>query len=383
MRSIYLDFGSTTPVAASVRDSMLPFLSEFYGHPSSSHWFGRAAQEALEDSRSSLSCLLGSHPSEIVFTSGGTESVNLAILGAATNVERIKPNEPHHIITTILEHACVLRTIEHLARRGWEVTLIGCDASGLVQVDEFQAAVRPHTRLASVIHASHLLGTIQPIAKISEICQIEDIVLHTDAAQSVGKIECLVDELGVDLLSFSGHKFYAPKGVGGLYVRFGVDLDPIMCGDGNESGLRPGTENVPHIVALGQAAKLVQSGAESSGNRLAEMCELFHTQLEKTLGQPIRILGQQAPRLPQMLTLLIPGVPAQALQHRIPEICFGQLERANIKLGQQPVQSIHNSLGLTEQQASELIRVSIGWTTSEEELRQAVQLIGAACDSLR
>ena len=381
MRSIFLDFCSTTPIAASVRESMLPFLGEFYGHPSSAHWFGRAAQEAIEDSRSNVACLLGCHPSEVIYTSGGTEGVNLGLIGAARALERAMPDEKWHLITTVLEHMAVRKCVEHLEQTGWEVTVIGCDANGVVRADDFKAAIRPNTVLASVIHASHQFGTIQPLATISELCMAEDIVLHTDAAQSVGKITVDIETLGVDLLSFSGHKFYAPKGIGGLFVRMGTAVEPILYGEGNEGGLRPGTENVPHIVGLGQAAKLLMTGAESSVDRLSQIRDRFHHQLESLLGVPLRVHGERATRLPHVLSFELPGVTAQALQQRLPEICFGP---TGIILDSPSARRWNSfaAMGLSEHQAARALRVSIGWTTSEEELQQALQLIAAAHDGL-
>lgn len=381
MRSIFLDFCSTTPIAASVRESMLPFLSEFYGHPSSAHWFGRAAQEAIEDSRSNVACLLGCHPSEVIYTSGGTEGVNLALIGTARAIERSMPDEKLHLITTVLEHMAVRKCVEHLEQRGWEVSVIGCDANGIIRLDDFKAAIRPNTVLASVIHASHQFGTIQPVDAVAELCMANDVVLHTDAAQSVGKVVIDIERLGVDLLSFSGHKFYAPKGIGGLFVRMGVAVEPILFGEGNEGGLRPGTENVPHIVGLGQAAKLLMTGAESSADRLAQIRDRFHHQLESLLGVALNVFGERATRLPHVLCFELPGVTAQALQQRLPEICFGPtgvgLDSPSAKRW-----NSFEAMGLSKQQAARALRVSIGWTTSEEELQQALQLIAAAHDGL-
>lgn len=381
MRSIFLDFCSTTPIAASVRESMLPFLGEFYGHPSSAHWFGRAAQEAIEDSRSNVACLLGCHPSEVIYTSGGTEGVNLALIGTARALQRALPNEKWHLITTVLEHMAVRKCVEHLEQNGWEVTVIGCDAHGVIRPDDFKAAIRPNTVLASVIHASHQFGTIQPLPTISEMCVAEDIILHTDAAQSVGKIPVDIEILGVDLLSFSGHKLYAPKGIGGLFVRMGTTVEPILFGEGNEGGLRPGTENVPHIVGLGQAAKLLMTGAESSADRLAQIRDRFHHQLESLLGVPLKVHGERATRLPHVLSFELPGVTSQALQQRLPEICFGP---TGVVLDPPSAKRWNSfaAMGLSDQQAARALRVSIGWTTSEEELQQALQLIAAAHDGL-
>lgn len=380
MQSIYLDYSTTTPIAASVRESMLPFLSEFYGHPSSCHWYGRAAQEAIEDARSNLGALLGCHPSEIIFTSGGTESVNLALLGVARAVSRNIPDLKPHLITSQLEHCCVKLTAAQLKKEGWEVSLVGCDRQGVICLDELEKAVQPNTRLISIIHASHRIGTIQPIEHVSELCHQHDILLHTDAAQSVGKIDCHVDRLGVDLLSLSGHKFFAPKGIGALYIRLGVPIEPVLYGEGCEAGLRAGTPNVPHIVGLGQAAKLAYEGLERSIDRTSRMRDNFHMQLQTLIGRAIPVHGVKAERVPGILSIELPGVTAQAIHQRLPEICFGPLipQHSNGRVGN----ATHSALGLTDQQSANTLLVSIGWSTSEDELNRALHLIASAYESL-
>ncbi len=382
MRSIYLDYCTTTPVAASVRDSMLPFLSEFYGHPSSSHWYGRAAQEAIEDARSKVASLLGCHPSEIVFTSGGTESVNLGLLGVARAITRNIPELIPHFITTSLEHTCVRQCAQQLEREGWQVSIVGCDRDGVVRVSELERAIRPNTRLVSVIHASHRIGTIQPIVDISEVCRLHDILLHTDAAQSVGKVECSIETLGVDLLSFSGHKIYAPKGIGALFIRLGVPIEPILFGEGCEAGIRPGTANVPHIVALGQSAKLAQAGLDATIDGISQLRDRFHRQLESLIGRVIPVHGALAPRVPGILSIELPGVSAAAMHERLPEICFGPAIPRNGRTSGRVVNPTHAAIGLSEQQSSNTLLISLGWTTSEDELQRALHLIAAAYDSL-
>ncbi len=382
MRSIYLDYNSTTPVASSVRDSILPFLSEFYGHPSSSHWQGRASQEAIEDARSNLATLLGCHPAEIVFTSGGTESINLALLGSARSIALTEPDLNPHLITTALEHAATQRCVEQLEQQGWEISIAECDNQGVVIADQVERLMRENTRLVNVIHANHHLGTIQPLARIAELCEDRDLLFHSDAAQSVGKIQCNVDELGVDLLSLSGHKFYAPKGIGALYVRLGVSLEPILCGDGNEGGLRPGTQNVAHIVALGQAAKLVMQGMESAADRLAELRDRFHAQLEHLLGMAIPVHGMRAARLPNSLSFELPNTRSVDLQQQIPEICFGPMLSPMFASGNGSPCSAYSAIGLTPDRIASTYRISLGWQTSEQEVEQSCQMIAAAYESL-
>lgn len=382
MRSIYLDYNTTTPIAASVRESMLPFLTEFFGHPSSAHWLGRASQEAIEDARSYTAALLGCHPAEVVFTSGGTESVNLAILGVARAVSASEPELTPHFITTELEHACTRRCAERLAQQGWEISVVGCDSQGVVRVEQIESLMRESTRLVSIVHANQEIGTIQPLRSIAEICHDRDILLHTDAAQTVGKIVCNVDALDVDLLSFSGHKFYAPKGIGGLYVKLGVLIEPILCGEGNEGGLRPGTENVPHIVALGNAAKLAIQGLESASDRLAELRDRFHSQLEHLLKVAIPVHGEKAERLPHALSFELPGVKSSQLQQKLPEICFGPLSGTSGSIGNGKMHAAYAAIGLTADRIAETIRLSLGWQTSEQEIDQACQMIAAAYESL-
>jgi cysteine desulfurase len=380
MRSIFLDFSTTTPIAASVRESMLPFLGELFGHPSCNHWLGRAADEAIEDARCNVSSLLGCHPSEIVFTSGGTESVNLGLLGVARAISGSLPDRPH-LICSVLEHAAVRLTAERLEREGWSISLIGCDEAGVVRLEELERSIRPSTRLVSVIHASHQIGTIQPIEEIAALCHERDILFHTDAAQTVGKIDCQVDNLGVDLLSFSGHKFYAPMGVGGLYSRLGVPIESILYGEGSEAGIRPGTPNVAAIVGLGQAAKLAQAGLVSSIDRVSELRDRLHAQLEGLIGRRLRIHGGAAKRLPGILCCELPGVTAEALQRKLPEICFGPSTPCNGR-ARSPVENTLVALGLSEQQIANSLRISLGWPTSEDEIQRAIHLIAAAYESL-
>ncbi len=382
MRTIYLDYSTTTPVAASVRESILPFLNEFYGHPSSDHWYGRAAQEAIEDARSSVAMLLGCHPSEIVFTSGGTESVNLGLLGVARAITHNIPELTPHFITTSLEHTCVRQCAAQLEREGWQVSVLGCDRNGLVRIDELEATIRDNTRLVSVIHASHRIGTIQPVEAIADVCHQRDILFHTDSAQAVGKVDFTVESLGVDMLSLSGHKIYAPKGIGVLYIRLGVPIEPILFGDGCEAGIRPGTANVPHIAGIGQAAKLAHAGLKSTIDGISGLRDRFHQQLESLIGRVIPVHGAAAPRVPGILSIELPNVSAEALQQRLPEICFGPAVLCNERTCGRVVNPTHAALGLTEQQSTNTLQLSLGWTTSEDELQRALHLIAAAYESL-
>ncbi|MFN3193929.1 MAG: cysteine desulfurase family protein [Aureliella sp.] len=381
MKTIYLDHSSSTPVAASVRDSMLPYLNEFYGHPSQSHWFGRASFEAIEDARSHVASLLGCHPSEIIFTSGGTESVNIGLLGIASAIQ--PAHKAPHLICSNLEHSCVAACVEHLEKLGWESSLVCCNEQGSIDVDELEKLIQPNTRLISIIHANHHFGSIQPIAEISDLCQEKDILLHTDAAQTIGKIPCNVDELGVDLLSLSGHKMFAPKGIGALYVRTGVPISPMLFGDGCEAGLRPGTANVPAIVGLGTAAKLVDAGLETTQRETADRRDRFIAQLEKCVGRPITIHAENGIRLPNLASFEIPGVASRDIRNLTPEICFGPCyESCQTGKSDLAHDSHLNPLGLSEESLASTLRIAIGWTTSEDELQKAAEMIASAYESL-
>lgn len=267
MRRIYMDHSATTPVAPEVLEAMLPYFREKYGNASSLHEFGREARDAVESAREKLASLIGASPDEIYFTSGGTESDNMALKGVALS------GRGKHIITTSIEHPAVLEVCRSLERMGFDVTYVPVDDQGIVDPGEIERAIRDDTVLISVMHANNEIGTIQPIEMIAEIASSRDILLHTDAVQTVGKIPVNVDRLGVDLLSISAHKFYGPKGVGALYVRKGTKIESILQGGGHERGLRSGTENVPGIVGLGRAAELASEIMEGEVERLTALRE--------------------------------------------------------------------------------------------------------------
>jgi len=384
MRTIYLDYNSSTPVAGSVRDAMQPFLGDFFADPSSSHWLGRASQEAVEDSRASVAKLLGCHPTEMVFTSGGTESINLALLGSASQIaSQLPSNAPKHLIISAFEHSAVTQCAEHLQQQGWGLTVIGCDKNGVIAVDDIENALRPATRLVSVMHSNHQVGTIQPVAQIAELCRSRDIVVHTDASQSIGKIRTLVEELNVDLLSFSGHKMYAPKGIGGLYVRAGVPLQPIMFGEGNESGLRPGSRNVPHIVGLGHAARLIDTALQDGADRMVELRDRFLARLEFELNQSLIVHARQAERLPNTLSIELPNMKSEQLLRHLPEICLGPVIDRDIEPSAPSRNPTLRALGLLAEAGQRTIRVSVGWQTTEEDVDRAAEMIASTVEVLR
>ncbi|MFA5729506.1 MAG: cysteine desulfurase family protein, partial [Candidatus Neomarinimicrobiota bacterium] len=255
MKPIYLDYNASTPLLPEVREAMLPWLKNGFGNPSSSHFYGQKSKQAIENARRQVADLLNCQPEEIIFTSGGSESNNLAVRGVA----ELHPGG--HIITSIIEHPAVLEVCRYLENNNFKVTYLPVTADGLVEVSAVAAAIRPDTFLITIMLANNEIGTLQAVREIAEIAHAHGILVHTDAAQAVGKMPVDVHELGVDLLSVAGHKMYAPKGVGALYISTGVRITPLFHGAGHEHGLRPGTENVLEIVGLGQAAEVFRSNS--------------------------------------------------------------------------------------------------------------------------
>jgi cysteine desulfurase len=282
---------------------MRPFLSEHFGNPSSQHWAGAPAKHAVEKARGQAAALLGCAPQEIVFTSGGTEANNHALKGAFFALRE----RGNHIITTQVEHPAVIQPCRFLDRLGAEVTYLPVDGTGMVHPDDVRKAITPRTILVSVMHANNEVGTIQPIAEISRITRERGVLLHTDAAQSVGKIPSKVAELGVDLLSVAGHKLYAPKGIGALYVRRGVQLEPFMHGAGHEAGRRAGTENVLLDVALGAVCELAAEDLESRSARLMKLRDYFYAGLRELFGNALHLNGHPTERLPNTLNVSFAG----------------------------------------------------------------------------
>ena len=375
MRQIYLDYNATTPIAPSVVEMMNPFLSGHYGNPSSSHSMGRAAKEAIEDSRVKVAGLLGCDRDEIVFTSGGTESNNLAIKGTML---QWAPKDAHLVISAI-EHPAVVAPAKFLERLGYEVTIVGCDAHGFVHPSSIEAALKPETKLVSVMHANNEIGTIQPIRQIAEICHGKGVLLHTDASQSVGKVLTYVDQLDVDLLTVACHKFYGPKGVGALFVREGVSIEPLLHGASHESGMRGGTENTPYIVGMGQAAHLAANCIDESSESMTKLRNRLNDHLAN--GIPgLQVNGLKAARLPNTLSVIFPGVSGQAILKRVPEICAstgsachssGLVSSATL-----------SAMGMSAEEMEGAVRFCVGWYSSEEEVDRAGNLLIDAWENL-
>ncbi|MGE0610390.1 MAG: cysteine desulfurase family protein [Pirellulales bacterium] len=374
MRTIYLDYNATTPLAPAVREAMQPYLDDRYGDPSSAHALGRACQEALSDARLRVAQLLGGQRDQIVFTSGGTESNNLAVKGVAL---QHAPAAGGHIVISAIEHPAVTEPARFLERLGYGLSIVGCDRRGVVDPRAVAATLRPDTVLVSVIHANHEIGVVQPIRQIAAICRERDILCHTDASQTVGKLPVSVDELGVDLLSLSGHKFHGPKGAGALYVRRGVGLEPLLHGTGQVAGLRAGTENVAAIVGLGRAAAMAARNLNDTVDRIARLRDRLHERLHEALGGRLAIIGSGADRLPNTLAVSVASGDAREILRRCPEVCASA---ESVGLGAMRISPTLAAMGISADIARGTLRLSLGWFTTEEEIDRAGSLLAAACE---
>ncbi|HOV81536.1 MAG TPA: cysteine desulfurase NifS [Methanothrix sp.] len=378
MNRIYMDHSATTPVDPQVLQAMLPYFSERFGNASSLHSFGLEAKEALEEAREKVAALLGAKAGEIVFTSGGTESDNLALKGIARkNRERGK-----HIITTSFEHPAVLETCRALGKEGFEVTYLPVTAGGLVDPAAVEAAIRPDTILISVMHANNEIGTIQPIEEIGRIAAERDIYLHTDAVQSAGKIPVDVDAMGVDLLSISAHKLYGPKGVGALYIRRGSNIASIVQGGGHELGLRSGTENIPGIVGLGRAAQLCLERMEEDGRRLSSLSSRLAGDVLQRVKESW-INGSMKRRLPGSLNFGFKYVEGESL------LLF--LDSRGVAVSTGSACSSHKlepshvllSLGLPHELCHGSLRITMGRSNTAEEVDYVADCIVEAVERFR
>jgi cysteine desulfurase len=369
---VYLDYNATTPVAPEVFEAMLPFLREHFGNPSSSHAFGRFPAQSVDRAREQVAALIGASSEEIVFTGCATEANNLALLGAAGAAA---PGRRHLVISAV-EHPAATAPAQHLAQRGWQVTVVPVDGTGRVSVDAVAEALRADTALVSVMHANNEVGTLQPIADIASITRPRGILLHTDAAQSAGKVSLNVDALGVDLLTLAGHKFYAPKGVGALYVRKGTPLAGVTFGAGQERGLRPGTENVSAIVGLGAAADLARRLLPSLAGDLRRLRDRLHRRLADAILE-LRLNGHPEFRLPNTLNVSFPGVSGRALLERCADDVAASVGSA-CHSEHDAVSGVLAAMGFDHLRAMGAVRLSVGRATTDADIdRAADSLIGA------
>ena len=375
-RPIYLDYNATTPHDPEVIEAIRPFLETEFGNPSSSHAYGQRAKGALDTARRQVAQMLNCKPGEVLFTSGGTESNNHAIIGAAHALRR----EGNHIITSTVEHPAVLEVCSYLAGKGFEITYLPVDSQGMVQVVELEKEIRPGTILITIMHANNEVGTVQPIAEIAALARSKQIVLHTDAAQSVGKINTDVDILGVDLLSVAGHKIYAPKGVGALYIRHPLVLGKFCHGAGQENGRRAGTENVLEVVGLGKACEIAARDLQKNMDHMRYLRDKLHRgwmgRLEK-----VRLNGHPERRLPNTLSLGFKGLGAERI---LEEISAEVAISAGAACHADAVEISHvlEAMAVPPVWAEATLRFSVGRMTTAKEIDKAIEVTAAAVKRL-
>ncbi|MFA7331849.1 MAG: cysteine desulfurase family protein [Candidatus Delongbacteria bacterium] len=363
---IYLDHNASTPLAPEVKAAMLPWLDGAVGNPSSGHAFGQACRAAVELARRQLAALLGCHPYDVLFTSGGTESNNWVLQGLARRFG------PCHMLVSAVEHPAVLEVCRFLAGQGVETTLLPVDEQCRVRVEDVERALRPDTRLLSVMLANNETGVLQPVAELAALCRARGILCHTDAAQVLGKLPVDVNALGVDLLSVAGHKLNAPKGVGALYLRGGVELPPLLYGAGHERGLRPGTENVLELVGLGAAARRFVEDGDGITAEQRRLRDRLEAELRARIPG-LRIHGEGAERLPNTISVYLPGRRVDDRLARCPELAASA--GAACHADSASPSHVLTAMGLPVEVAERTLRLSVGLGNTEEEMVQAAEML--------
>jgi cysteine desulfurase len=371
---IYLDYNATTPVDAAVLDAMLPYLRGEFGNPSSAHGLGSRAHDAVEAARAEVAALIGAAPDEVIFTSGGTEASNIAIRGAVRFDDRRRD-----IVTSTIEHPATEACCVFLEAEKHKVTRVAAETDGVIDPARIAAACDNKTALVTIIHAQNEIGTIQPIADIATAARRHGALIHVDAAQSVGKIAVNVKELGADLLSIAGHKLYAPKGVGVLYMRRGVELPPLLLGAGQERGRRPGTENVPYIVALGEACRIAGAMLERESKRLVGLSGDLFAMLKRDIPG-IVLVGHPTQRLPNTLNVLFPNASGRKVLEKCRRVMASTGSACHAD-SEEP-SAILTTLGIVRDNALGAVRLSLGRGTTKENVADAVADLAAAWRSV-
>ena len=379
MNPIYLDYNATTPLDPAVVEAMLPYLQTHFGNPSSSHAYGKRAHDAVEQARSRVAAMLGAQPDEIIFTSGGTEASNHALKGVAfARMQGLfgrlfgSASRPH-LVTSAVEHPATLQPCAFLKGLGCSITILPVDRRGVVELDALRKSLRGGAAVVSIMHANNEVGTLQPVAEIARLAREVGALVHTDAAQSLGKLPVNVDDLSVDLLSVAGHKLYAPKGVGALYVRRGVKLEPFMHGAGHESGRRAGTENVPYVVGLGAACEVARAGLSEATARLRHLRDRLWERLRAALGDRVVLNGHPEQRLPNTLNVNFVGHVGAELLQRVPEIAASTGSACHDgQVSQSPVLC---AMGVPPELGKGAVRLSVGRFTTEDEVDRAAALV--------
>jgi cysteine desulfurase len=365
--TIYLDYNASTPLLPEALDAMLPFLRDRFGNPSSSHVFGRTMREAVEKARAQVAALVGSNADEIVFTSGGTEANNLAIRGVAEALR-----DRREIVTSVIEHPAVAAPCAWLERHGWRITRARVDGAGRVDMKEVVAALGGQTALVTIVHANNETGVLQPIQAVAEAAHQKGALVHTDAAQSIGKVSVDVGALRADLLSIVGHKLYGPQGVGALYVRRGTPLEPLVLGARHERGLRPGTENVASIVGLGVACERARLDLASESSRLRDLRDRLWQELHDAVPG-LALNGQEAERLPNTLSVRFPGVSGSVLLEATPSVAASAGSACHA--GEERASPVVVAMNVPPREALGTVRLTLGRGSTDTDIRRAAQVL--------
>ena len=376
---VYFDYNATTPLAPEVAEAMTRALRDQFGNASSVHHFGQQAKAAMDEARSAVAALLNADPSEIVFTSGGTESDNFAIRGAA---EALEPTGRRHLIASAIEHEAVLNTLKALARRGWRTTLLPVDQSGIVSPDRLREIITDDTALVSVMHANNEIGTIQPVAELAAIAHERGALMHTDAVQSAGKIPVDVRALGVDLLSLSAHKFNGPKGAGALWIKRGTRMQPILTGGRHERSRRAGTENVPALVGLGVAAQLAASKMSAEAARVGALRDRLEERIVRDVGGTA-VNGTRSSRVPNTTNISFDRVEAESLLIALDLEGVAVSTGSACSSGTLEPSHVLRAMGFSAHRAQNSLRFSLGMFSTEEEVDRVASLLPAIVEKLR
>ncbi|HEY0284607.1 MAG TPA: cysteine desulfurase family protein [Vicinamibacterales bacterium] len=376
---IYLDHNATTPVDPAAADAMMRALKDLFGNASSVHYYGQQAKAAIDDARSSVAALLGAEPSEIIFTSGGTEADNFAIRGAA---EALELTGRKHLITSGIEHEAVLNTFKALAKRGWRTTVLPLDASGIVSPDRLREAMTDDTALVSIMHANNEIGTIQPIAELAAIAHLHGALYHTDAVQSAGKIPVNVRALGVDLLSVSAHKFYGPKGIGALWSKRGVRLSPFLSGGKQERNRRAGTENVPGAIGMGIAATHAAQKMDADGARLSALRDRLENGILSSVTNTA-VNGSRDARVPNTTNISFDRIEAESLLIALDLEGVAVSTGSACSSGTLEPSHVLKAMNLSSHRAQNSIRFSLGGSNTEEQIDRVIEILPRVVTKLR
>jgi cysteine desulfurase len=378
MRRIYMDHNATTPLHPDVLDTMRPFLTTKFGNASSIHSFGRETRVAVDEAREIVAQSLGAKPSEIFFTSGGTESDNLAIKGSIY----VTGKNDHHIVSSNIEHHAVLHTCQYLEKEGFQVTYVSVNTYGTVNPDEVAEAITDHTTLVTIMHANNEVGSLQPIKEIGTICKEKGVFFHTDAVQSFGKIPIDVNDVNVDFLSLSGHKLYGPKGIGALYIRKGKRITPLFHGGSHERNRRPGTENVAGIVGFGKAIQIAMESMESEAKKLSELRDTLMDRLAEKI-EHIHLNGHPMKRLPGTLNVSFAGIEGESIVLSLDLKGIAVSSGSACTSGALEPSHVLLAMGLSSELAQGSIRFSMGRENSKEDVEYVVQVLPEIIERLR